>query len=459
MKTDLSPLADSTSPSIDSAPVPGPSGQPPRRIEVSEKDAAEPAEFDRVLAGIASRLSNVTDEKFDETVTGCLRTLVEFLDFDCSSLMAFSEHGSRFQVTHSWAVGGVPPAPSDVLLNAQIPWFTRQIRSGHVVSVSGSIDLPVMAAAERVYLLKSGLKSILATPLLMEGTIVGALSFSSFSSQRRWSLGLVSRLRLAGEILALGIRRHQYAQGLRDIAVTMEKVSPDHAGPEKVAARHFRDRALRLMQAEHQERRRMGQVLHEDVMQILAAVAMYVGPCTKGAPQSPHNTKALTLLKEAVQKLRDLTLELRPEAVDEMTLAAGIHWLVGQMRRRYDMEVDVRIDETVGPVADDIRNFLYDSIRKLLENVAVRSSCNRATIEIQGSDPSHIQFTVSDEGVGFNPASLQGLPSAGFGLFSIREQAELLGGTLEVTSSLGRGTRVAVTVPSGDEAVSAECGT
>ena len=185
----------------------------------------------------------------------------------------------------------------------------------------------------------------------------------------------------------------------------------------------------------------MGQVLHEDVMQILSAVGMFVQSGKDGMPQSPGSDKALALLKEALQKLRQLTLELRPEAVFEMTLADGIRWLADHMRRRYDLDVDIRIADTMDPVSDDVRNFLYDTARKLLENVAVHASCNRATLEIRRSDPNDIQLTVSDEGVGFNPASLEDLPSAGFGLFSIREQLELLGGMLEVTSSPGRGTR------------------
>ena len=276
MQPETTPSPERTPPDKRPTPAAGPSGRPPGSIEVTGGDVAEPAEFDRILADIAGRLSAMTHEQFDEVITGCLRTLVEFLGFDRSTLMAFSEHGSRFQVTHSWAVEGVPVASDDVQLDTRIPWFTHQIRSGHVVSVASSFDLPAAAAEERAYLLRSGLKSILATPLLMEGTVVGALSFASFRSQRRWSLGLVSRLRLAGEILALGIRLHQYAQGLKAIAQTVSQVSPDHEVPERRAAERLRDRAIRLMQAEHQERRRMGQVLHEDVMQILAAVGMFV---------------------------------------------------------------------------------------------------------------------------------------------------------------------------------------
>lgn len=449
MPPDSEPIAGSNPLSADPAAVPGPSEQPSRRIDITMEDPAEPAEFDRVLADIAGRLSNAPDGQFDQAVTGCLQALVEFLGFDRSTLMAFSERGSVFRATHSWAVEGVPAAPGDVLLNAKLPWFTRQIRSGHVVSISSSIDLPAVAAQERSYLLRSGLKSVLGIPLLMEGAIVGAMSFSSFHRQRRWSLGLVSRLRLAGEILAMGMRRHQYAQSLEAIAQTMGRVLPEQASPDKKTARHFRDRAMRLLQAEHQERRRMGQVLHEDVMQILSAVGMFVQSGKNDKANSTASDKALALLKDALEKLRRLTLELRPEAVFEMTLADGMRWLADQMRRRYDLNVDVRLAKALEPVDDDLRCFLYDSARKLLENVAHHASCPRATLEIRRGDPNVIQLIVSDEGIGFNPDSLQDLPGAAFGLFSIREQLDLFGGTLEVTSSPGLGTTVAIGVPAG----------
>ena len=191
----------------------------------------------------------------------------------------------------------------------------------------------------------------------------------------------------------------------------------------------------------------MGQVLHEDVMQILSAVGMFVRAGTIGEPQSPTIAKAFTLLEDAIQKLRKLTLELRPEAVLEMTLADGVRWLTDQMRQRYALDVDLRIADTLDPVSDDVRSFLYDSARKLLENVALHAACQRATFEMHRRDANHIQLTVSDDGGGFDPDSLQDLPGTAFGLFSIREQLGLLGGTLEVTSAPGRGTRVVLIVP------------
>jgi signal transduction histidine kinase len=428
-----------------------PSQQGGPRIEVLEDVSVECAKFERSLADMTSRLSNAPDSQFDEILTGCLRTLVETLGFDRGTLMAFSEHGRRFQATHSWAVEGVPLSPTDALIDAELPWYAHQIRSGYIVSISSSMDLPAAAARERAFLLKSGLKSNLSIPLLMEGTIVGAVAFGSFKRERRWPPELISRLRLAGEILALGMRRHQYAQALTALAQTVEQVSVGPAGGSQKRTEQLRQRSIRLLQAEHQERRRMGQVLHEDIMQTLSAAGMFM-QSGEGADEDQRlaaNSRAMSLLKESLQKLRQLAVELRPEAVWEMGAEEGFRWLANQMRRRYDLDVELHIDKAVESISKDMRPFLYDSARKLLDNVAVHSGCKRARLDVQPVDPNCIRLTVSDEGVGFNPASSQDLSNGLFGLFSIREQVDLLDGTLEVRSAPGQGTRAAITVPLG----------
>ena len=88
----------------------------------------------------------------------------------------------------------------------------------------------------------------------------------------------------------------------------------------------------------------MGQVLHEDVMQVLSAVAMFVQSGKDGMPQAAASNQALASLKEALNTLRHLTLELRPEAFFERSLADGIRWLADQMRHRLRIERFERID-------------------------------------------------------------------------------------------------------------------
>jgi signal transduction histidine kinase len=153
------------------------------------------------------------------------------------------------------------------------------------------------------------------------------------------------------------------------------------------------------------------------------------------------------LLRQALAKLRQLAIELRPGALSVTGLAEGIRWLADEMRRTHGLHVDVEADDLIEPVNEDVRPFLYDAALKLLENVATHSQCKRARVEIRRVDPGHVQLTVTDDGVGFMPAAEDDIPSGSFGLFSVREQAELLEGRLDVHSAPGGGTRASVTVP------------
>jgi signal transduction histidine kinase len=419
------------------------------------------------LAGVASRLSNAGDDQFDAAVTQCLRDLVNFLGFDRSTIMVFSGPDSQLLVTHCWAAQGLPCPEPGTVINAKLPWFTHQIQSGHMVRVSSNVDLPSTAAQERAYILQSGLKSTIAIPMVVENAVMGAVAFSIFDvhspqgapgevqtdkssrAQGQWSWAMVSRLRLVGEVFALGIRRRQYAQGLGDIIKRAEHVRLQPTGLSRGPDEHLRQMAVHLIQSEQVERRRMGDQVHEDVMQVLAGagMAMELAKEPDAQKRSAAITRSQQLLKEALLKLRRLAMELRPGTLGQSGIVDALRWLAKQVRRAHGLEVEVETDGMVDPLDGELRPFLYDAARKLLDNVASHSQCRQARVAIGRPDPRHVQLTVSDEGVGFAPNLCGDVPGGSFGLFCIAEEAELLGGHLEVHSAPGRGTRVVLTVP------------
>ncbi len=95
---------------------------------------------------------------------------------------------------------------------------------------------------------------------------------------------------------------------------------------------------------------------------------------------------------------------------------------------------------------------LYGAIRELLVNVARHARTDVATIRMSRPDCSRACISVSDEGAGFDPAELldggsDSVADSCFGLFSIRERLELLGGRLQINSRPGCGTQVMVIAP------------
>jgi signal transduction histidine kinase len=155
-------------------------------------------------------------------------------------------------------------------------------------------------------------------------------------------------------------------------------------------------------------------------------------------------------LKEAVAASRSLAVELSPPALHESGLPAAVSWLSGWMTEKYGLIVDLTADPDAAPARKDIRTLVFESVRELLFNVVKHAKVERVTVDLALTTDDAIRITVTDTGVGFDPAakvSQANSYQAGLGLFSIRERLALLGGRLEVESAPGQGTRFTLTAP------------
>jgi signal transduction histidine kinase len=401
---------------------------------------AECASFEGLLSTIAGDLGEVKPDRFDEMLTLCLRKLAESIGFDRSTIMMLSEDKRLLTVEHCWAREGVPQAAVGTVLDENL-WYVHQIQSGHIVRISSASDWPAEASLDRKYASEYRIKSTISIPLMIGGTVVGVLTFATVHKERSWSREIVSRLRLIGEIIALGVRRQRDTEELRALARLTD---------QKLSAQNYRMRRLAfgLIHAERRERVRISELLHEDVMQILALAGMYI----ENLQKEDVNRRADAVLhsKELIQtvlkKLRNLAKELRCEILWKGDFAEGLRWQVSQIQQSANLSVEMHVDKEVKCASKDAQLFICRAVGELLDNIAAHSHSSRAGLEIR-HDGSNIKIAVSDDGIGFEPGSLECIPSRSFGLFSIREQAELLGGKLEIATSSGHGARVILTVP------------
>jgi CheY-like chemotaxis protein len=117
------------------------------------------------------------------------------------------------------------------------------------------------------------------------------------------------------------------------------------------------------------------------------------------------------------------------------------------MADKHGLFVDLEA-EADGLIPEQMRFLLFDSVRELLFNVVKHSRTSSAAISVRRVN-AHLQVTVSDQGVGFDPIAMTvaGAKGAGFGLFSIRERLELLGGDLKIHSAIDQGSRFTITLP------------
>jgi len=214
-----------------------------------------------------------------------------------------------------------------------------------------------------------------------------------------------------------------------------------------------RELASALTLAEQRERRRISQILHDNVQQMLYGVQMRAhligldSPPEMQAAIQTHLEELNDLVKQAIHTTRTLTVELSPPALRDEGLDAVFHWLVSQMRETHDLKVELIYTEPYQAPNEDLRILLFQLVRELLFNIVKHAGILEARIQI-GKKDNHIVIIVEDKGRGFDAEAVAKLNQAGgFGLYSIRERLALFGGLLEIHSNPGAGTTVTIIVP------------
>jgi len=148
------------------------------------------------------------------------------------------------------------------------------------------------------------------------------------------------------------------------------------------------------------------------------------------------------VLRDALTYTRHLVAQLCPPILHEFGLAAALRWL-GDHMLQYDMQVTVRIEAPEITLAENHAVLLFQSTRELLINATKHAVAKSATITMTLQEGS-LSITVVDEGVGFEPSVKS---SSKFGLFSIRERMQALGGRFELQSLPGEGTTATLVLP------------
>ncbi len=210
--------------------------------------------------------------------------------------------------------------------------------------------------------------------------------------------------------------------------------------------------ATELAQAEDRERRRLAQVLHDHLQQLLVAAKFSVGAVLmKEASESsrPNLEHVRRLLDQSIEVSRSLTAELAPPVLYEQNFSHALRWLGRWMEDKHHLSVTVSADGQEDTLPQEARVVLFQVVRELLFNTAKHAQVKQAQLNLDRLPDGSMQVTVKDEGVGFEPsiASPANRSEGGFGLLSIRERMAAMGGTLQIDSGPGSGTKATVWLP------------
>ena len=206
-----------------------------------------------------------------------------------------------------------------------------------------------------------------------------------------------------------------------------------------------------MLLAEERERRRIAADLHDGPCQTLAAARIKIGTLTRAAMEGLPRAmlgEVRDLVDQSIRDTRTLTFEISPPVLYEIGLEAAVDWLVQQIRERYGIQAGFVSEGAPRPFDEDVRVLLFRAVQELLINVAKHARAEHATVTLRNV-AGGVEITVEDDGRGFEPGKLKrpARGGGGFGLFSIRERLEHLGGRVSMESRPGHGTRVVLTAP------------
>jgi signal transduction histidine kinase len=206
-----------------------------------------------------------------------------------------------------------------------------------------------------------------------------------------------------------------------------------------------------LALAEERERRRIATALHDEVGQALALARLKLGELAGASPRQEFTALVQAIYEmvaQILQRTRSLTFELSPPVLYELSFEDALGWLVEQFQKQHPICWEFLADHLPERLPDDVRVTLFHAVRELLFNVVKHAHAGIVTVVVE-CDPGEVRIRVEDDGVGFAADELWSNPRAmdGFGLFSVRERLESLGGRLEIDSRVGGGTRATLAAP------------
>ena len=259
-----------------------------------------------------------------------------------------------------------------------------------------------------------------------------------------------ARLNLRGKPLALVTMqditsRKQAEEALQRIRAELEV---------RVADRTARLRALaaELTQSEERERRRIAQILHDNLQQLLVGARLRLEAVrgrSVSKPIADDLQQIERLITESGDVARDLSHELSPTVLHEHGLVPGLQWLSRWMNEKHGLDVRVEAHTAAEGLEADVKVLLYQSVRELLFNVVKHSGVKRASVRIDPAASDSIEVVVGDKGRGIDPAPSRASQdaNAGFGLFGIRERLASVGGRMEIENEPGGGCRFRLIAP------------
>jgi PAS domain S-box-containing protein len=275
--------------------------------------------------------------------------------------------------------------------------------------------------------------SMLGTSLQVEGRLIGVLSVAS-AQPRRFVEEDLRLLQVVADRVAPAIERARLDEAVRASREQLKALS------------------RRLLTAQEEERRRLAIELHDELGQVLTSVKIHLASLESqaGAVTAPaHLRDAIASVDQAMERVRDLALDLRPSVLDDIGLAAAVRWYADRFARTTHIDTHLSID-AVPHLPPELETACFRVAQEALTNVARHAQARSVWVDLHLVGDA-LDLRIRDEGVGFDArvARERAIGGASMGLLGMQERVSLAGGVYELSTRPGGGTEVRARLPLG----------
>lgn len=256
---------------------------------------------------------------------------------------------------------------------------------------------------------------------------------------------------MRGQLDKLQSDRTQYAnyRALLERVLEIEGSGGGHADARAKTASSTSQTVEMMIRAQEAERQRLARQMHDGPAQALSNFILQTEIAMRlfDVDQARAKEELATMKSAATgtfQKVRDFIFELRPMMLDDLGLTPTLTRFVESFKDQAGMDVRLTVSGLEQRLEPYLEVMIFRAVQELLSNAQRHSQAIQVWVQIDASE-ADVKVSVDDNGKGFDAKA--GEETGGMGLKVIRDRVEMLGGQMEIDSTVGKGTRVSFEIP------------
>jgi PAS domain S-box-containing protein len=404
------------------------------QIDEQAQTLKRQAEEREILLKISQGISGTLD--LDQVLQIATKESAQALRVDrCAALLAFPEEGyAEIRSIYVKGKKSVNRLLGHKIYPQDFPQAQEILKKRRSIHIPNIYHLSDKSVAQK-HFIKEGIKSALFSPMVHGKKLAGLFVLSTMEDFKTFTKEEIKLAQTIADQVAVAIENARLLELLRKTSEDLKTLS------------------LQLINVQENERKKIAQELHDEIGQTLFAMKMNLEMSKRNLPPHLDEVKNIedrlndteNLLSQTIERIRDLTTDLRPSMLDDFGLVSALNWYIDNFYKRTNIKVYLKTKNFKPRLSSEVEISFYRIIQEALTNVAKHSQATEVSILLAQKN-SFASLSVEDNGIGFDTKKIT-FPKDRLGLFSMKERIKLLNGEFEIGSKPNEGTKLNVKIP------------